>query len=177
VDLRPEKNLIVRITASLNPATGILSWRFTSIDPATGQLPEDPREGFLPPNITPPEGDGSVLFTVKPKEDLPTETEVHNSASIVFDTNPAINTPAWLNTLDNDKPASQIQSLAATQISASFEVKWSGTDIGAGVKDFTIFVSEDGGPFTPFLTNTATASGIFTGVPGKTYTFYSVARD
>jgi len=80
-----------------------------------------------------------------PKDGLPTGTEIRNKASIVFDTNDPIVTPEWLNTLDNSKPASQVLALAPTQDASDFEVSWSGTDEGAGIKDYTIFVSEDGG--------------------------------
>ncbi len=41
----------------------------------------------------------------------------------------------------------------------------------------SIFVSDNGGAFTPFLTNTALTSSTFTGVVGHTYGFYSVATD
>jgi len=177
VDLRSAKDLIVRIEAGLNSETGIVTWRFTSIDPATGQLTEDPLGGFLPPNVNPPEGDGSVLFTVMPKQGLPTGTEIRNRASIVFDVNQPMDTPEWLNTLDNTKPTSQVLPLAATQCSPGFQVQWSGTDVGSGIQDYTIFVSEDNGPFIPFLSNTTAISATFTGQAGKRYAFYSVARD
>src|SRR5262249_26980612 len=87
VDLRPAQDLIVTIQASLDKNTGVLSWRFTSIDPDSGQLTEDPDAGFLPPNKTPPEGDGSVTFTVQAKNGLATGKRICNQASIVFDTN------------------------------------------------------------------------------------------
>ena len=177
VDLRPDKNLIVRTTASLNPTTGLLTCHLISIDPATGNLPTDPWVGFLPPDVHPPEGDGSVLFTVMPKAGLATGTEVPNQASIVFDVNPPLLTPQWLNTLDNSKPVSQVQALAATQNSASFLVEWSGTDEGAGIRDYTIYVSDDGGPFTPWLIQTTGASANFVGLGGHNYSFYSLARD
>ncbi|MBI3799873.1 MAG: hypothetical protein HY268_23230 [Deltaproteobacteria bacterium] len=177
VDLRPKNNLLVKIEASLDASTGLLTWRFTSIDPATGQLPEDPLLGFLPPNVNPLEGEGSVLFTVMPKKDLPTGTEIRNSASIVFDVNPPIDTPEWLNTLDSTKPSSHVLPLAATQNSASFQVQWAGTDVGSGILDYTIFVSENGGPFTEWLSNTSDTSAMFPGEAGKTYAFYSVVRD
>ena len=177
VDLRPGQNLIVRVEASLNPNTGVLSWRFTSIDPATGNLPEDPRVGFLPPNVTPPEGDGSVLFSVMPKSGLPTGTEIRNQAEIKFDANAPILTPEWMNTLDNSKPTSQVMPLAAIQSTTDFLVEWVGTDEGAGIKNFTIFVSENDGPATVWLSNTPDTSRAFPGSNGNTYAFYSVARD
>ena len=172
VDLRPENSLLVKIEAGLDKATGLLTWRFTSLDPETGLPPEDPLAGFLPPGVG-----GSVLFTVMPKPSLPTGTEIRNSASIVFDVNAPIVTPEWLNTIDNDKPLSQVLPLPASHTSTTFDIQWQGTDIGAGVQDFTVFVSEDGGLFTPFVTNTASTSAAFTGVTGHTYSFYSIARD
>jgi hypothetical protein len=47
----------------------------------------------LPPNVNPPEGEGSVRFTVRPRPGLPVGTEIRNKASIVFDFNPPIETP------------------------------------------------------------------------------------
>ena len=177
VDLRPQTNLIVRITASLDQNTGLLSWKFKSIDPDTGELPEDPLAGFLPPNLNPPEGDGSVLFTVMPKPELPTGTEIRNKAEIIFDLNEPIITPEWLNTLDNTKPMSNVHSLASVQGFSVFNVAWSGTDEGAGIKDYTIYVSENEGPFEKWLINEPSDSATFMGEPDKIYAFFSVARD
>jgi hypothetical protein len=143
----------------------------------TGDLPDDPLIGFLPPNNNPPEGDGSVLFTIRPKEGFPTGTQTSNQATIVFDTNPPITTPVWVNTLDNTKPTSHALALAATQTIPNFQVQWSGTDVGAGISDFTIFVSDNNGPFTPFVTNTVATSATYPGVAGHTYRFFSQARD
>jgi hypothetical protein len=177
IDLRPSNNLVVRVEAKLEKATGLLTWRFTSLDPATGQPTEDPTAGFLPPNKNAPEGEGQVLFTVRPKEGVATGTEIRNKARIVFDANAPIDTPEWLNTIDYSKPVSQVLALAALQNSSRFEVKWSGTDTGSDVQSYTIFVSEDGGAFSEWLRDTAAHSAFFTGRPGRNYAFYSVARD
>lgn len=177
VDLRPQKNLIVRVEARLDKTTGLLTWRFTSLDPATGQPTEDPTAGFLPPNTNAPEGEGQVLFTVQPKEGLATGTEIRNRARIIFDTNPFIDTPEWLNTIDNAKPNSHILPLPASQCTTGINLQWSGIDQGSGISDFTIFVSEDGGPLEPLVSNTTATSTIFQGQVGHTYSFYSVARD
>jgi len=99
VDLRPTTNLVVKVNASLNTSTSTLTWTFQSLDPATNQPPTDPTAGFLPPG-----GEGSVFFTVMPKQGLPTNTQIQNQATVVFDTKPAINTPTWTNTLDNTPP-------------------------------------------------------------------------
>jgi hypothetical protein len=177
VDLRPENDLLVNIDARLNKETGLVTWKFTSIDPATGFPTEDPLAGFLPPNVNPPDGEGSVFFTVMPKQGLLTGTEVRNEASIVFDTNPAIQTPTWLNTLDNSVPISEVHSLTAAPCSANLNVQWSGEDSGSGIRDYTIYVSEDGGPFTIWQSNTTATSGTYAGQFDHAYAFYSVAED
>ena len=177
VDLRPKQNLIVAITAGLDKSTGLLTWRFASIDPKTGQFTNDSDAGFLPPNVNAPEGEGSVTFTVKPKLRLATGTTICNQASIVFDVNAPIATPLWCNTSDNVPPTSQVLALAATQAYPSFLLKWSGTDQGSNVQDYSIFVSENNGAFTSFLSSTQKTSTTFIGQPGKSYRFYSVASD
>ena len=177
VDLRPAKNLIVRVSANLDTTTDVLTWRFRSLDPTTMRAPDDPLVGFLPPNTSPPDGEGSVFFTVMPKAGLGTGTEIRNKATIVFDQNAPIDTQEWLNTLDNSKPSSSVAALPAAETSPSFDVSWSGTDSGSGIQDYTVFVSEDGGPFNAWQVDTASTSATFTGQPRKRYAFYSVGRD
>ncbi|MGH7595927.1 MAG: DUF7619 domain-containing protein [bacterium] len=177
VDLRPADSLIVRINAQLDTTIGVLSWRFESIDPLTGQPTTDPLAGFLPPNVNPPEGDGSVSFTIMSRNDLPTRTEIRNKASIVFDTNPAIVTPTWLNTIDEGKPISRVLPFTTAPNSAEFLVHWSGSDNGSGVRDYSVYVSEDDGEFAPWLSSTNDTAATYNGIIGKKYGFYSIARD
>jgi hypothetical protein len=177
VDLRPDNDLLVRINAKLDETTGLLTWRFTSIDPDTLQPTADPLAGFLPPNRVPSEGEGSVLFTVSAKQGLASGAQIHNQARIVFDTNDPIDTPVWTNTIDNAKPASQVQPLPSIVNSESFAVQWSGADADSGISNFSVFVSEDGGPFQLWLHNTIETSAVFKGQQGKTYGFFSMARD
>jgi len=174
VDLQPAQNIVVGIDARLDKSTGIVTWRFTSIDPLSRQFTEDPLAGFLPPNVNPPEGDGSVAFTIQPKV---TDIPICNRARIVFDVNEPIDTPQWCNTIDDTPPTSHVLALAATQPATGFLVQWTGGDQGSGISDYSIFVSENGGPFTPFVSDTTDTSATFTGQTGKTYAFYSVARD
>lgn len=176
VDLRPANNLLVNIAAGLDDATGIVTWRFTSLDPATNQPTTDARAGFLPPNINGTQGEGSVVFTIQPK-DLQTGAEIRNKARIVFDVNAALDTNFWLNTIDNSTPVSRVTTLDASQSSIVFNVKWTGTDTGSGIDTYTIYVSENGGAFTIWRDGTTDAAALFVGQPGKTYSFYSVARD
>jgi hypothetical protein len=171
VDLRPGNNLLVKVEASLDSSTGLLTWRFTSLDPATGRPPLDPSAGFLPPG-----GEGSVFFTVLPKAGTPTNTQINNQATIVFDTNAPIPTQTWFNTIDNEKPVSHVLVLPA-QSPTTIPLQWAGSDVGAGVQDFTVYVSDNGGPFAPFVTQSTATSAAFAGQPGHTYDFFSTARD
>jgi hypothetical protein len=58
VDLRPAQNILITVDALLDEQTEIVTWRFDTIDQATGQSTNDPSAGFLPPNVDPPAGEG-----------------------------------------------------------------------------------------------------------------------
>jgi hypothetical protein len=177
VDLRPAQNLLVRIDAALNKSTGLLTWRFTSIDPATLQLTQDPTAALLPPNTNPPAGEGGVVFTVNQKPGLSTGTQIRNRASVVFDLNAPIVTPVWSNTIDRTPPTTHVLTLPAAESTASFPVQWTGTDVGSGIGVFSIYVSDNGGPFAVWENQTTVTSATFTGQPGHTYGFYSIGQD
>jgi len=99
VDLRPGVNILVGIDAGLDMAMGIITWKFTTLDPVTHEFPEEPVDGFLPPNVTSPEGEGEMLFTISLKPGFPIGTTVCNDASIVFDFNPPIVTDEYCSTI------------------------------------------------------------------------------
>jgi hypothetical protein len=172
VDYRPAHNLLVNVNILLNSSSRTLSWQFTSIDPTTGLAPSDPTVGVLPPGV-----EGSVAYSAKPAPNLATGTTVLNQATIAFDTNPPMNTQTWINTIDNSAPISHVASLPTAESLTGFTVNWLGTDAGAGIQGFTIFASDNGAPFAPWLTNTTATSATFTGQLGHIYAFYSIARD
>lgn len=75
-------------------------------------------------------------------------------------------------------PTSSVNPLAAIEPSPTFTVSWSGSDPnGPGIASYSVFVSDNGGTFTPWLTNTTQTSATFTGQAGHGYGFYSVATD
>jgi RHS repeat-associated protein len=171
--------LEVEISASLNPKTGLVTWTFTSIDPTTQDIPIDPSVGFLPPDVTAPEGEGFVSYTIQPKSTITASTPINAQATVVFDQNAPLNTPQISNVLDPVAPTSSVSPLPATTTSPTFTVSWSGQDDagGSGLASFNVLVSDNGGPFTPLLTNTTQTSTTFTGQVGHTYSFFSVATD
>jgi RHS repeat-associated protein len=179
----------VRIEAGLNIERGELFANFYSYDPETG-LPPPVNIGFLPPENETGRGQGHVSFIIKPRAGLVSGTEVRNVAAIQFDfgttiatnqvdphdpgkgTDPAKEAPA---TIDLVAPSSSVTAVVPVNDN-DLLVSWSGTDVGSGIASYTIYVQENDGPFTPWLTSAAT-SAVFTGVAGNTYHFYSVATD
>jgi hypothetical protein len=88
------------------------------------------------------------------------------------------NGAAAFGSLATASPTSTIAPLPATVPSTSFTVSWSGSDPGGpGIATYTVYYSDNGGPWTAGLTDTTQTSATFTGYAGHTYQFYSVATD
>ena len=177
VDLRPERNTIVRVRGTVNYQTATVDWKFTSFDPETMDLTEDVFAGFLPPNVTKPEGEGFVRFTIEPKVDLTTATSIQNQAIIVFDANAPIATPVFTNTIDQEQPLSAVNALDVETNNTPFTVSWTGNDAHSGVAFYNVYVSDNGGDFTLWLANTPLTAYSFSGLPDHQYGFYSIATD
>ena len=179
LDLTADQGIYVDVIAGINVATGEAFWELTSIDPATGEQPTDPLLGFLPPNLTAPEGDGFVSYSVRPQSTVTTGDVIDAEATIIFDRNEPIDTPAIFNTLDVDDPTSTVNSLPDTVEEPNFLVSWSGSDApgGSALESYTIYVSENGGAFVPWLEDTTLTEATYTGEAGHSYAFYSVATD
>jgi RHS repeat-associated protein len=176
LDLQSTIGDYVDFAATLNPTTRNVTWSLTTIDPATGQIPDDVDAGFLPPNNANHDGEGFVNYQIKANSNLTTGAVIDAEASIVFDTNEPINTPPIFNTIDIGQPNSTVITLPET-VSETFTVNWGGSDDGSGIVFYDIFVSVNGGVFTLWQDNIAATSATYTGDVGKTYAFYSVAKD
>jgi len=181
VDMRPNFDLAVDIDASFDAATGEIEWVFQAVDPLTGDYPEDVFAGFLPPFNEETEYElGWVEFTVDPKDDLTTGTQIANQAFVQFDLvndfNPAPKEGPWINTIDADAPESAVTALPS-QVNSDFLVSWTGIDNGSGIANYDIYVSENGSDFTLWLDDTIDTSATYTGQLGSTYSFYSIASD
>ena len=135
--------------------------------------------GFLPPNDSSGQGKGYVSYTVQPKTSDATGAVINAQAQVVFDTNAAIDTPLLANTIDSGAPTSSVTALAATESFTGFLVSWSGQDdaSGSGIASYDIYVSDNGGAFTPWLSNATFTSSTYPGQAGHSYGFYSVAAD
>jgi hypothetical protein len=197
----------VEIEAGIHLDTGEVYARFQSLNPTNGLPPTDPTGqsiiGFLPPepphnpNDYPPvpgqgRGQGHVSYTVRAKTNLVTGTEIRNVAYITFDDTETIGTD-WVDphnagagintnkqalvTIDADLPTSTIVGLPAVATNATFTVSWSGTDIGAGVSGYDVYVQTNYGPTNLWLANTPATSATFNGQNRSVYCFYTIARD
>ncbi len=177
-----DDTLIMDINVDIDIATGMATWSLSASDPNTGWEPEDARMGFLPPDdhedLT-HRGEGHVTFRIKARPDLPDGTEITNEASIYFDANPPIVTPAVSNTIDNSAPASHILPLPATVWQNQFLVQWTGQDDagGSGIASYDIYVSVDDGEYLLWLDHTTQTFALYEAEYGHSYSFYSIARD
>jgi probable HAF family extracellular repeat protein len=75
------------------------------------------------------------------------------------------------------RPVSHVSPLPATAPAASFPVQWSGSAPGVGIRNYTIYASDNGGAFAPWLSGTAGTQATYSGVCEHNYGFYSIATD
>ncbi|MDA1054741.1 MAG: carboxypeptidase regulatory-like domain-containing protein [Planctomycetota bacterium] len=206
IDLMPEMNIAVEIRAGLGmqipgfannadiDENTLVFW-FHTIDPETGEYPDDPMAGFLPP-YNPDTGFeiGWIEYTVDPVDGLASGTQLANVAYVEFDfagdiydhpapkvdpdVEPAVAAP-WINTIDRAGPTSQVASLPATTNNEVVTIHWSGQDDndGSGIASYDIYVATDNEPFELWLNDTTDTEVLFKGSKGHSYAFYSVARD
>lgn len=177
-DVRSTLGLYVDFQAEFNTVTGELVATLTSIDPATGAIPTSLMSGFLPPNNTPPQGEGFLTYRVRPGAAAPSGTPVQAVGRVYFDDNPPIDTPTISHTLDVGYPSAAVNALPAT-VPPSFTVAWSGADEagGAGIGSYDLYVAENGGPFTLLLSGATAASAVVQGQVGNSYAYYVLATD
>jgi hypothetical protein len=180
IDCRPEMPYFVNIEGTLDPDTREAYWVHTTLDPETMEPTEDPEGGYLPPIDSLGYQIGWVYYTIKSKDNLPDATEFTNQAFVNFDGvgkwGPAPKEGPFTNVFDMSKPNSIVNQYVTQSSIDSALITWSGTDIGSGIKDFTIYVSEGDG-FIEWKSYISDTTAWFHGEMGKTYYFYSIARD
>ncbi len=161
------------VRAAVDQSTGIADWHFLGKHVDSGELAD-----LLPPNRTPPQGEGHVEFTIDALK-RPSGTQIHNRASIVFDVNRPLMTNTVFNTLDSQPPSSRITAYADTTASNDFSLIWQAMDdsSGAGIKTCTIYISENGGPYSSWQIAGSSLSANYIAQPDHSYAFYTVATD
>ncbi len=178
--------IVDTLRAELDPAT--FEFGPTSHDSAqynwkktlAGNIARWEIEGIeLPPNVTPPQGEGWVAFTVNAKPNLASGTTIKNSATIVFDMNNPIATNEYINTLDYSAPRSTMKSIPTRMTASKLIVRWSGVDDqnGSGVESYTLYAAKDSGAFAPIGSTTADSMVVNVDTYTHRYSFYALAKD
>jgi RHS repeat-associated protein len=163
IDATATLGVRVTVEGSLNVTTGLLTVVFRGLDPVTGDLPLDALAGFLPPEDGTGRGQGFVTYEVRPRDGLADETRFDARASIVFDVNEAILTPAVSNILDTRRPTVTTEQAAGQADPAP---------LGGSVA-FTVTFSENVTDFSAedvVLSGTAGATTAVVTGSGATYT-------
>ncbi len=178
VDLRAIRGVYVDIEAGLDSITRRAFWRFTSIDPETGVLPESALVGFLPPNEATGAGEGMVQYSIRPLPSVPSGTVITNQASIVFDVNAPILTEVITNTIDSSAPISVLTHISGEPGETNrVTLAAAGEDpAGSGVREILLYVSEDSGPYQLWRALGAEPE-VFEGTLGRRYRLYTTAVD
>jgi len=152
------------VSVSKDPDTRTIEWTFSDID--------------LPPNETPPEGEGFVEFTAEIRDNATSGATIAENASIQFDFNPPIETNESIRTTDDEPPNTSVGELSSPQ-PVTFEVPWTGSDDtgGSGIETVTLWAAEDDGSQLRPVAETNGSSFTFQGEPGTTYRLATTAQD
>ncbi len=181
--------MMVDVLAGINVVTHEAFWIFQTVDAATGGPASDPLMGFLPPDYLDGNGQGFVNYSIRPKAALTTGSPIAARAFIKFDDNDILPTNVATNTIDADRPWSTLAPIAVSS-AITRALQWTAGDgsgpglltpnanEGSGLRDVSIYVSENGGAFGLWQTfGPTTTNAVFTGAPGTTYGFYTLASD
>jgi virginiamycin B lyase len=74
-------------------------------------------------------------------------------------------------------PSSGVAALPAKTSLLNFPIRWSGVSNCGAIRSYTVYVSDNGGPFTPWISQTTATQATFAGIAGHTYGFFSIAID
>ena len=144
IDMRPQINALAQVEGFYDKLKGIITYRFTSIDPMTMEPTDDVMQGFLPVNYDGTSGIGEVSYNVNLLKAFDDGTRVSNRASIVFDTNEAILTPVWTNTIDAVCPEGRVTGAVLINDSTA-TIRCEGSDERSGVWKYEVYVQYGSG--------------------------------
>lgn len=176
VDMRPDINSIAQVSFKIDEQTGDATWEIESLDPLTLAPTTHYMQGVLPVNNN-GEGQGFINLNINLNPSIKDNTYISNSASIVFGTNGAIETPKWENITDFSRPQSCVTEIS--QINDSeIDIKISSSDVGSGIWFTQLFYKEgDDGHWTLLETIYEGDNFRFNVAPGVKYSFCSLSTD
>ncbi|MBP3471061.1 MAG: dockerin type I repeat-containing protein [Paraprevotella sp.] len=141
VDMRPEINAIAQVECDFNAHMGVARWYFSSLDPMTMEPTDNPMSGFLAVNTDEGNGIGEVAFNIDLKREFDDGSEIDNRASIVFDLNAPILTPAWTNVIDTVAPVSVLTG-GVVKNDSILTLTWKGEDNRSGLWCYDLYVQD-----------------------------------
>ncbi|RLB90874.1 MAG: hypothetical protein DRH50_11770, partial [Deltaproteobacteria bacterium] len=186
-DFVDERGFVLRVTAGVDVVSRIAIWTFNALDPQTGELISDPDKGLLLPNTDRAQW-GGVTYSIKPWPeytegiDLTTGTEIEASARITYDGGTPLDTNIQTATLDMIPPTTSysVQDLGVGKTgSRSYRITFEATDDpdGSGVKDYTVYISQDGGSWWAWKRRITDTEAEYTAPVGATAEFIVLAAD
>lgn len=178
-DFIRSKGFILRVSGGLDPLSNTATWLLQAIDPDTGELVQNPNLGLLSPNNASGIGQGFVAYTVQPKTDVNTRTEITSQARVIFNTAAPFDTQTLSYLLDAQAPTTTVTVQPLSQGSSDYQVTWKAIDDnnGSGIKHVTVYVAKDGGNLEIWQRQTPETSAIYQGEAGHNYEFIALATD
>jgi hypothetical protein len=169
----------VNVTAGLDVVNREVFWVFQSVDPQTGLAPTDPFAGYLPINDSTMKGEGFVRYTIKPASTAQTGDSIKAQANILFDINAPISTNTAWNIIDAAAPTSKAVPTAIVEHNTVISLPIQAADEagGSGLKTYALYYSKNNDAYQLYKDSLNTQSVSFTGTPGNTYRFFTVAMD
>ena len=178
LDLRTAINVIAELKCDYNSKTGKIKWTMSSLDPMSMEPTDDIMQGLLPINNSNGVGIGHVSYSVDLLDGLVHGTPINNKASIIFDSNDAIETPTWTNTIDRVKPTSRVVDANLLPSGETAAISISASDDGSGPWRYNVYVQYGSGAWFLAAENvpadTTAAVKIYDGIE---HHFYCVATD
>ncbi|MDD3642352.1 MAG: CARDB domain-containing protein [Candidatus Krumholzibacteria bacterium] len=153
---------LLEISAGVDYLSRVARWTFTTIDPLTGLPPLDPAAGFLQPNDENGCGEGHVLFSIKPADDVVDGDGIANKALIVFDSNDPIETNEVLNVIRRSNPDLVVAGIAGDSPHATY---MEGEPIQLRAAVANIGAAGAGGFTAAFYDGDPLGSGVMIGAP------------
>jgi hypothetical protein len=122
-----------------------------------------------------PGGSTTVTWTVRAAGDAVNRIEVNAAASRYGETFASTDGATFVS--DGSAPTVAIAAPAGATSDPAMRLSWSGTDSGVGLRDYTVEVAVDGGPFAPWLTATSLTEAVYEASRGSRYRFRARATD
>lgn len=180
LDVRDSLGIYVDVVAGVDVSKREIFWLFSSIDPATNLPPLEADKGFLPVNDKEKHnGEGYVSFVMKAKSGIASGDSIKAQASIVFDTNEAIPTNVWKNTLDGVAPTSTFTAEQQKDRPTFYDFRFNAKDDqeGSGVRQVTVYLSRNKAPYEEYAVCRPDSIWKFEAESGSEYAFYTQAED